>query len=202
MLVSTVYARIVDNQVVQFPMSVDDINSRGTPTDLYYPCFFSDMMQPLVPSYNEILVEEAHIIGYAVFVTRALRKKTIEEMFLHLRNTLGVEVEPGVWEIDRLDLTPEIYQAFYEIIQIKTQEALDAFARTRSYDDLRSVCTYVWSNVPKFQEEAERAVYLRDATWTALYQYFDDVQAGLQPVPTSWVTIQNLLPELTWTEPE
>jgi len=196
------FARIVDRQIVQFPMSFDDINARETPTDVYFPCYYSDAAAPLTPLYSELLLEFPQIIGNAVFVTRTLRKKTIEEMFQSLRDTVGEEVEPGVWFIDRSLITPDIFMAFYEVIQIKTQETLDAFARTRSYDDLRSLCTYVWSGIPKFQEEAERAVYLRDLTWVTLNQYFNEVQAGVQPVPTSWLSIQNLLPELTWTTPE
>ena len=89
-------------------------------------------------------------------------------------------------------------QALQQSIMDATQERLDSFARTRNYDGILSACTYATSNVPKFAAEGQVAVNLRDATWAALYQILEEVQAGQREAPTGFSDIEPLLPPLEW----
>lgn len=79
-----------------------------------------------------------------------------------------------------------------------TQGRLDAFARTRNYDNILSACTYATSSVPQFAGEGQAAVQARDATWAALYALLAEVQAGERPMPASFDDVALLLPALTW----
>lgn len=79
-----------------------------------------------------------------------------------------------------------------------TQAALDAFARTRGYDNILSACTYATSTVPHFASEGQRCVELRDQTWGALYELLADVEAGRRPVPSGFDDIKGELPNLAW----
>lgn len=91
--------------------------------------------------------------------------------------------------------TPEEIQA--EIVAA-TQERLDAFARERSYDDIKSACTYAGCSVVKFDTEGS---YCRDAraeTWDVLYALLGEVEAGTRPLPTGFAEIEPLLPALAW----
>jgi hypothetical protein len=91
--------------------------------------------------------------------------------------------------------TPEEVQA--EIVAA-TQTRLDAFARTRHYDDIKSASDYAGCSVPRFDVEG---TYCRDAraeTWAALYDMLDEVQAGTRPMPTGFADIEAELPPLVW----
>lgn len=88
----------------------------------------------------------------------------------------------------------EIQASFTASIQAR----LDAFARTRGYDGILSACTYATSVVPRFQQEGQRAVELRDATWNAAYAILDEVLAQQRPMPTSIADIEQDLPVLGW----
>lgn len=79
-----------------------------------------------------------------------------------------------------------------------TQQRLDSFARTRNYDGILSACTYATSNIPKFAAEGQTAVNLRDATWAALYQILEEVQADQRETPSVFSDIEPLLPPLEW----
>lgn len=79
------------------------------------------------------------------------------------------------------------------------QYLLDEFARTKGYDNILSVCTYVSSPIAKFAEEGQRAVNLRSAMWQKLFDILDEVESGSRPVPTSFDQIKDELPVLTWT---
>ena len=79
-----------------------------------------------------------------------------------------------------------------------TQDRLDAFARERHYDDIKSASDYAGCSVPKFDIEG---TYCRDAralTWDALYRILGEVQAGTRPVPTGFADIEPDLPPLVW----
>lgn len=80
----------------------------------------------------------------------------------------------------------------------EVQQRLDAFARTRGYDGILSAATYATSGVAKFQQEGQRAVDLRDATWAAAYTILAEVESGSRPVPVSVADIEGDLPGLTW----
>lgn len=89
-------------------------------------------------------------------------------------------------------------QALQDDIVAATQQRLDDFARTRSYDGVLSACTYATSTVPKFATEGRYCVEARDATWAALYQILAEVEAGTRPIPTSFADIEADLPALVW----
>lgn len=80
----------------------------------------------------------------------------------------------------------------------RTQQRLDDFARTRSYDGILSACTYASSKIQKFQIEGQYCVDKRDQTWAALYAIMQSVDAGAMPPPTGFEDIEPLLPELIW----
>jgi hypothetical protein len=88
--------------------------------------------------------------------------------------------------------------AVQERIVQQTQQRLDAFARTRNYDGILSLCTYATSTVPKFQAEGQYGVTARDATWAKLYEMLAEVEAGTRPVPTGYADIEPELPVLQW----
>lgn len=85
-------------------------------------------------------------------------------------------------------------------IVLQAQGRLDAFAQTRGYDGILSLCTYATSPTQKFAAEGQYGVEARDATWSKLYEIMDDVKAGTRPLPTSYSEIASELPPLIWPE--
>lgn len=77
------------------------------------------------------------------------------------------------------------------------QSRLDAFARTRNYDNIMSACTYATSTVTKFATEAQYCVESRDATWSAAYTVLAEVEAGTRPIPSEAELLAEL-PTLAW----
>ena len=89
-------------------------------------------------------------------------------------------------------------KALQDSIVQATQQRLDDFARTRSYDGILSACTYATSGVERFATEGRYAVQVRDETWATLYAILDQVQAGERPAPNSFADIEAELPNLQW----
>ena len=120
-------------------------------------------------------------------------------------NLSGMEV--AVWDTNHwvvLPAYPEPPPPSPEQVQAEivtaTQERLDDFARTRSYDGVLSLCTYASSPNPKFKAEGQYGVEARDATWSKLYEILAEVQAGTRPMPSGYADIEPELPPLVWPD--
>lgn len=90
--------------------------------------------------------------------------------------------------------TPEQIIADYAS---RIQRRLDAFARTRGYDNILSACTYANSTVPQFAAEGKYVMEARDSTWVAAISILEAVQSGARPMPT-WDEVEAELPALMW----
>lgn len=105
-----------------------------------------------------------------------------------------------VWNI--VALTAEEQQQYLQGLQDnianQTQTRLDEFARTRNYDGTLSLCTYATSANPKFKQEGQYGVEVRDTTWAKLYEMLAEVEAGTRPVPQGYADIESELPSLVW----
>lgn len=77
------------------------------------------------------------------------------------------------------------------------QQRLDTFAQTRGYDGIMSAASYFGSSNPRFKQEADRAIALRDVTWARCYEILAEVQTGKREVPPL-DTLLAELPALTW----
>ncbi len=110
----------------------------------------------------------------------------------------------GVWTQDWAvrDATPEEIAARSAALQASiveaTQARLDAFARTRGYDDIVSACSYATSTHARYGPEGRYCVTAREETWDTLFAIQAAVQAGTHPVPASYSDIEAELPALVW----
>ncbi|WP_158892495.1 MULTISPECIES: hypothetical protein [unclassified Pseudomonas] len=76
---------------------------------------------------------------------------------------------------------------------------MDQAARTRRYDSILSLCTYVSSTDATFAAEGQAGVDFRDACWRYCYDTLAEVQAGTRPAPELDAFLGEL-PRLTWPE--
>lgn len=89
-------------------------------------------------------------------------------------------------------------RARFNQIVAEAQARLDAFARTRNYDDIKSASDYAGCSVERFNTEGTYCRDVRAETWAALYTMLDEVNAGTRPIPASLADIEDELPELAW----
>lgn len=105
-----------------------------------------------------------------------------------------------VWAV--VDMSPAEIVVANQLLQAdiaaQTQERLDAFARTRNYDDIKSACTYAGCSVPRFNAEGSYCQDKRAETWDKLYQILAEVEAGTRPMPGGYGDVEPELPALVW----
>lgn len=185
------FALVVDRQIILYPLTYDDINARNNPMEDYLYCY--DEPKPTIqyPVF-QYLEPVPKLVGISVQVGYVIKQKTLEEIFTLIGLGSGSTITIA-------EVAPEHLEAVVILTKERVQGQLDAFATTRGYDDIKSVCTYINSQIPQYQTEAARAIYLRDLTWSTLYTYLNGIMTGSTPLPESWDDIQVNLPALTWT---
>lgn len=105
-------------------------------------------------------------------------------------------------ERDALERTWVLEQSerIKSLILEAVQNRLDAFAKTRNYDNILSACTYATDINARFALEGSYCVAARGATWQTLYDILAQVESGVRPAPTCFADIESELPTLTWPE--
>lgn len=190
------YGLVADNKVVLYPLTLADINQRNDPTESYYICYY-DPNRPQETLTHKV-VPSPVLVGTAIFVSEKIVTRNITELFEELYAIATSYDENNQPYLDRAKIEPEMYTAFMEIVRIEVQAEMDAFAQTRNYDDMKSLCNYATSIDPTFQAEAQRGIYLRDTIWRELFTYFEGIVEGTMPIPTNWDEIRSHYPALTW----
>jgi hypothetical protein len=90
--------------------------------------------------------------------------------------------------------------AFMQSFVDATQKRLDDFARTRQYDGILSLCTYINDTNLKFKTEGEYGVQVRGETWVRLYELWQEIENQERDIPSSFADIEAELPELVWPD--
>jgi hypothetical protein len=115
-----------------------------------------------------------------------------------------ITADGAIHEIDENDPSWQLPTPSQQAEQLKiyivqaVQFRLDGFAQTRGYDGILSACTYATSPTAQFATEGQRAVVLRDQTWSKMYQILAEVEGGQRPMPKGFEDIEGELPALVW----
>lgn len=199
-MVEKVFARIENNRVVEYPITVATIRERNNPAEVYIEVFYNLANPPQdIPLYQK-RVEVVKWFGPFVYIDYEITYRTVEEMFQYLSSFAMFYDENQQPVVNRTQITPEIYDAFEIVVKRKVQSLMDAFAGSRGYDDMFALCNYAASTEEQQRLEAQRGIYLRDVAWRTLYSEFAKMKQGLRPIATSWSDIGQHLPEFTWGE--
>lgn len=102
-----------------------------------------------------------------------------------------------IYAVEEIPLEEIATRIIAEITE-KTQARLDAFARTRMYDDIKSLSDYAGDDDPVFNAEGTYGKAKKSQTWRTLINYMEEVKAGTKPMPSSFSDVEPLLPVLEW----
>lgn len=188
-----IYAKTDGLLILEYPVTSTHIQNRGEPIEWYTPVFYD--VKPEIPAFHYAR-EIPTVIGNHVQVSYAIEPHGLADILRQLSppDAMGLATAP----VNIANVDPVAIARIKELAVVWVQEKLDAFARTRGYDSLLSVASYVGSSVLQFSTEGQVAIQLRDQVWSALYTYFDDVLVDLQPFPRTVSEIEASLPPFVW----
>ena len=187
-LEDVVFARMDGNTVIEYPVTLQEIQNRGAPMSMFR--MVVDRGTKPEPKPFHRVVEK--VVGENLTPIR-----TFEQFPLSLQEILN-ELWNHRESLTAAEVSPETFARVIELTRIEATARLDAFALTREYDDITSLCSYSTDPDPDFKAEGQRGVELRSLTWKSLREYNHAVATGKKPVPRLDSEIFAILPELTW----
>ena len=201
-----VFARVVDGQIVEYPVFRLHIKNRAHPLDWYTPVV--EPPKPTLPPYSTYKQSLA-VVGGTVVVSFSVVPQTLDEILRGLAVQSTESLEPGLPTQGAqppliTDVSPDTIAKVYDMVDDYVMDKLTAWAKTRKYGSFTNLTDYRDSAIPKFKAEALRGIELRDQIWVVLIDYFTKVTTGELPVPISSAEIDALVPPLLWpdeTEP-
>lgn len=191
---STIYARVENGVITEYPVYDYHIVNRGEPIDWYTPVHFS--ARPVIPPFHYAR-EIPTIVGTEVHVSYVVEALDLNALLRHI-SPQDLMFSSQITPANIADIDPEAIARIKQLVTIHVQQKLDAFAQEKGYDNLLAAISYKDSTVVQFSTEATTAIQLRDQVWNGLYAYFEQVIDGTQPVPTSIQDIESYLPAFTW----
>lgn len=197
-----VFARVIDGQIVEYPVYRLHIVNRGHPVDWYTPVVESP--KPELPPYSSYK-QSLTVVGGTVVASYSVIPQSLNEVLRGLVVQSTEAVEPGLPSQATqppliTDVPPDTIAKVYDMVGDYVMDKLSAWAKTRKYGSFSNLTDYRDSAIPKFQAEALRGIELRDTIWLTLIDYFTKVTTGQLPVPTSVSEIDALVPLLLWPD--
>lgn len=182
------FAKVVDDMVTVFPITLELLNSDYS-DDLDIVDCFHNQKPTIDMSMQQYEMFPVCMRGH-VLINYNVKDKTVEDLF--------DEMNAIVPTVTLATIDPMLFNALDVRMKERIQGMLDDFARTRNYDNIASAISYTSSSVTAFQTEAARCEVLRDTTWNDLNSYLGGVMTGVTPLPTEWLAVKAVLPDLTW----
>lgn len=179
------YARIEDQQVVQYPYTLGQLKAA-------YPnvSFSENISDQELAQYGVVRVVATGQPSYDW-----LTENCVEEL---------PELAADGWE-QRWSVMPasaeEIAAREEQVkddIADQIQQRLDTFAQSRYYDNIVSACSYAPSQHPTYGPEGRYCVQAREDTWDAWFAIEAEIDAGTRPMPHGYEDIEAELPPLVW----
>jgi hypothetical protein len=181
----------INTKTKKYPLSFLDIQQENPMTSFdatSIPAAYAWVFPTPTPTYDSLLQ----------YVVEGTPKKTTDKTYEQTwqvvdKYTTQEEIDAAIAANEKSKLDAMVR----EVTQM-VQNKLDDFAKSRNYDSILSAATYATSAIPKFQQEGQDAVNVRDTTWASLYKIMTDVMTGKRAVPTI-ADIMAELPVMEWT---
>ncbi len=189
----TLFARVENGQIVEYPVTAEQIRNRKAPLSMFKQVSFSEP-KPQVTEFQR-LEENVILVGGDVKVTYKVTDMTLQEILTRLHQDHEAESSDP---ITVADVPQEVFSRVVFLARKKVGEDLDVFANTRDYDSIVSLCSYATDPDPAHVAEAQRGVGLRSQAWASIRDYQMAVTTGASPVPRFESEIFAVVPALTW----
>lgn len=197
----TIYARIADDNIVEYPVTEAQIKVRSHPVFWYTPCEFD--AKPALPKFHVYKENKAIVTkegNQVVQVTFEVIEMSLDGLFTLLpkyqegKNSLT----PMKYVYSALQPDLDLVNAIESKTRDRVQGLMDQFAQTRGYDSIASAISYAGDSNEKYNKEGTYCKSLRSQTWSALEDYFNQVTLSQVPMPYKWDSILKQLPTMEW----
>lgn len=186
---NTIFARVEGNRVIEYPITIAEIKARRMPFNYFRQVAFEDRVN--APDFHRV-VEAIRLERDTPVVSYSVEPLTIQEILDKLWE--------GKETLSPAEVPPQAVSTLFSLASGIITKRLDDFAKTKDYDNIVSLCSYVDDPDPVLDKEGRRGRFLRSQAWGSLRDYQNKVLAGSLPIPRSEKELLSCVIEFTWED--
>lgn len=186
---SAVFARVEFNRIIEYPVSVAEIKARQIPLSYFRQVAFENPVT--APDFHKVvehirLEKDTPVVSYSV---EPMGIQEILDLLWEGKETLSPN-----------DIPPQAVKALFGLASAAVTKQLDDFAKTKDYDNIVSLCSYLDDPDENLDKEGRRGRLLRSQAWTSMREFQSKVLTGEIPIPRTEKELLPCVPELTWED--
>ena len=186
---NTIFARVENNRIIEYPITIAEIKTRRMPFNYFRQVAFENKVA--APDYHRV-VETIRLERDTPVVSYSVEPMTIQEILDKLWE--------GKETLSPTDIPPGAVSVLFSLASGIVTKQLDEFAKTKDYDNIVSLCSYVDDPDPNLDKEGRRGRFLRSQAWTSIRTYQNKVLTGELPIPRNEKELLACVPEFTWED--
>ena len=197
------YAKVNENnEIIEYPISDQELAIRlgSLVTADALPAEYVPVYRSNKPAFNDIienLVDSAPVFTNGVWVENWSVGPKFSDYYIDATGRKVRNLRNPTHEV-KVTKEEQEWSALTNVFATKLQEKLNAFAKTRNYDSIESLCSYATDPNPAFQAEGQRGVVIRSQVWAEYTSIVQQVVAGTLPRITTFAALEQLLTAFTW----
>lgn len=190
-----VFARVLDDKIIEFPVLRSHIVARGHPITMYVPVVDSPVE---IPDFHYDIESPFYENG-VVRINHEILPYSLQDMLSQIyAASFGADMLTSV-PVYAKDVRAGTLDYVISLVDALYEAKLDAFAKERGYNSLNNLLSrYSNSSNSSFKADAEHAQSVLDSTWEKLAALLETVSSGASPVPRSVSEIEAYVGELLW----
>jgi len=197
-----VYARVVNNEIVEYPVYELHIKNRAHPKEWY--SLVVHETKPKLGDYQYLgqyidLVNGVPTIRYKVIdmdLMMAIMRLNPPNFLIPDQDNQPEQTEVNTTIKEIKD--KKLFNHFTKLLAEHAQSRLDYFAKQKGYNDMLTLTSYMSSTSEEFVNDAKYGIKLRDEVWIAIYSYITKLTALELPLPKNLNDINAIMPLLIW----
>jgi hypothetical protein len=202
----TVYARVYDGKIIEYPVYEIHIRNRVHPFDWYKKVEKSERPASTVYQYvketltvnNDRVMSNYHVVDHGLDYLFSMIYSSNDYSQKPVSNK---DIPINQIEDQFISAAPEGYmEALTTAVDRYVSNLLNEFAATSGFDSINSLVSYKDSTVAEWASMANEFIILRDLMWTTCINMQKELRAGTKSIPKSLLEFTELLPELKYTK--
>lgn len=190
----TTYARVQNGEIMEYPVTEENIANRGLPMSWFLPCEVDKRPDP----DETVMVVEVYTVQEDKVLVKYVATPIDPQLVLD--NLFDYVTRPRNRPYMGRVPSSTAFATVVNWFEKETQKRLDKFAMERGYTNIFTLTTYATSRVATRKEEGQRGVDLRDQTWDAFYSFLEKLNTGEVEYPSTYSDVAAHLPALTWED--
>ena len=189
-----IYARVVKGEIVEYPLTLQQIQARGARMRDFSLVTFED--EPPLEPFKKI-VEKFKLTGETPVVYYELEPFDFQEILTELWKFSISRTKKRGGHFYKFTSKEAADHLFYLIAE-ELEKRLQRFSEEKSYKNIDVLCSYINDPFERFSEEGRKGLEARSEAWKFMVEFQENLEANKIQIPKTKEELFDLIPTFSW----